>query len=168
MSEMKIENHFAQGAIVNNGQMNVGGGTIHVHVQGKQQVVEEVDENATRNPQLCKENILGYVMRLHPVYVRQEWQDKYGELWEQILELPAVADKIHDKGKQQNTTFNRNLVGNILHLMAECKVFAPTAHATKLAEALEGDANSSIRAKLGEMPPKEVKDAVEEWLKCKQ
>ena len=44
MSEMKIENHFAQGAIVNNGQMNVGGGTIHVHVQGKQQVVEEQDE----------------------------------------------------------------------------------------------------------------------------
>ena len=44
MSEMKIENHFAQGAIVNNGQMNVGGGTIHVHVQGKGQMVEEVDE----------------------------------------------------------------------------------------------------------------------------
>ncbi|MBP3668948.1 MAG: hypothetical protein J6J26_05200 [Bacteroides sp.] len=168
MSEMKIENHFAQGAIVNNGQMNVGGGTIHVHVQGKQQVVEEVDENATRNPQLCKENILEYVMRLHPVYVRQEWQDKYGELWEQILELPAVAEKIYDKGRQQGTTFNRNLVGNILHLMAEKKVLAITANATKMAEVLEGDANSSIRAKLGEMPPKEVKDAVEEWLKCKQ
>ena len=45
MSEMKIENHFAQGAIVNNGQMNVGGGTIHVLVQGKQQVVEQVDES---------------------------------------------------------------------------------------------------------------------------
>ena len=167
MSEMKIENHFAQGAIVNNGQMNVGGGTIHVHVQGKQQVVEEVDENATRNPQLCKENILEYVMRLHPVYVRQEWQDKYGELWEQILELPAVADKIHDKGKQQNTTFNRNLVGNILHLLADKKVLT-TNNATKLAIGLENDENASVRAKLGEMPPKEVKDAVEEWLKCKQ
>ena len=147
--------------------MNVGGGTIHVHVQGKQQVVEEVDENATRNPQLCKENILEYVMRLHPVYVRQEWQDKYGELWEQILELPAVADKIHDKGKQQNTTFNRNLVGNILHLLADKKVLT-TNNATKLAIGLEKDENASVRAKLGEMPPKEVKDAVEEWLKCKQ
>lgn len=164
MSEMKIENHFAQGAIVNNGQMNVGGGTIHVHVQGKQQVVEEVDENATRNPQL----IIGYVMRLHPVYVRKEWQDKYEWLWKQILELPAVAEKIYDKGRQQGTTFNRNLVGNILHLMAEKKVLAITANATKMAEVLEGDANASVRAKLGEMPPKEVKDAVEEWLKCKQ
>ena len=164
MSEMKIENHFAQGAIVNNGQMNVGGGTIHVHVQGKQQVVEEVDQNATRNPQL----IIDYVMRLHPVYVRKEWQDKYEELWKQIMELPAVAEKIHDKGRQQGTAFNRNLVGNILHLMAEKKVLAITANATKMAEVLEGDANASVRAKLGEMPPKEVKDAVEEWLKCKQ
>ena len=167
MSEMKIENHFAQGAIVNNGQMNVGGGTIHVHVQGKQQVVEEVDENATRNPQLCKENILEYVMRLHPVYVRQEWQDKYKGLWKAILELPVVAEKIYDKGRQQNTTFNRNLVGNILHLLADKKVLT-TNNATKLAIGLENDENASVRAKLGEMPPKEVKDAVEEWLKCKQ
>ena len=167
MSEMKIENHFAQGAIVNNGQMNVGGGTIHVHVQGKQQVVEEVDENATRNPQPDKKSIIDYVMKLHPVYVSKEWQDKYEWLWKQILELTAVAEKIYDKGRQQNTTFNRNLVGNILHLLADKKVLT-TNNATKLAIGLEKDENASVRAKLGEMPPKEVKDAVEEWLKCKQ
>ena len=156
MSEMKIENHFAQGAIVNNGQMNVGGGTIHVHVQGKQQVVEEVDQNATRNPQL----IIDYVMRLHPVYVRKEWQDKYEELWKQIMELPAVSATIYNKGKQQGTTFNRNLVANILHLMAEKKVLALTANATKMAEMLEGDTNASVRAQLGVMPPKEIELAV--------
>ena len=94
---MKIENHFAQGAIVNNGQMNVGGGTIHVHVQGKQQVVEEQAENATCNPQPDKKSIIDYVMKLHPVYVSQEWQDKYEWLWKQILELTAVAEKIYDK-----------------------------------------------------------------------
>ena len=167
MSEMKIENHFAQGAIVNNGQMNVGGGTIHVHVQGKQQVVEEQAENATCNPQPDKKSIIDYVMKLHPVYVSKEWQDKYEELWKAILELPVVAEKIYDKGRQQNTTFNRNLVGNILHLLADKKVLT-TNNATKLAIGLEKDENASVRAKLGEMPPKEVKDAVEEWLKCKQ
>ncbi|MBQ8265989.1 MAG: hypothetical protein IJY95_05235 [Bacteroides sp.] len=161
MSEMKIENHFAQGAIVNNGQMNVGGGTIHVHVQGKEHVVEEQAENATCNPQPDKKSILEYVMRLHPVYVRQEWQDKYEWLWKQILELTAVAEKIYDKGRQQNTTFNRNLVGNILHLMAEKKVLAITANATKMAEVLEGDANASVRAKLGEMPSRAIEQAVE-------
>jgi len=167
MSEMKIENHFAQGAIVNNGQMNVGGGTIHVHVQGKEHVVEEQAENATCNPQPDKKSIIDYVMKLHPVYVSKEWQDKYEELWKQILELTAVAEKIYDKGRQQNTTFNRNLVGNILHLLADKKVLT-TNNATKLAIGLEKDENASVRAKLGEMPPKEVKDAVEEWLKCKQ
>ena len=163
MSEMKIENHFAQGAIVNNGQMNVGGGTIHVHVQGKQQVVEEQAENATCNPQPDKKSIIDYVMKLHPVYVSKEWQDKYEWLWKQILELTAVAEKIYDKGRQQNTTFNRNLVGNILHLLADKKVLT-TNNATKLAIGLEKDANASVRAKLGEMPPKEVKDAVEELI----
>lgn len=160
MSEMKIENHFAQGAIVNNGQMNVGGGTIHVHVQGKQQVVEEQAENATCNPQPDKKSILDYVMRLHPVYVSQEWKDKFQALWNDVLELPVVAEKIYDKGRQQGTTFNRNLVGNILHMLAERKVLA-TDNATKLAIGLEGTSDTSIRAKLGEMPASDVKRAVE-------
>lgn len=125
-----------------------------------------LNENATRNLQLCKDSILEYVMKLHPLLVREEWRDKYKELWEEILELPEVAKVIYDKGKQQETTFNRNLVGNILHLMKERKIFVPTAHATKLAETLEGDTNASIRAKLGELPPKEVKDAIEILIKC--
>ena len=163
MSEMKIENHFAQGAIVNNGQMNVGGGTIHVHVQGKQQVVEEQAENATCNPQPDKKSIIDYVMKLHPVYVSKEWQDKYEWLWKQILELTAVAEKIYDKGRQQNTTFNRNLVGNILHLLADKKVLT-TNNATKLAIGLEKDENASVRAKLGEMPEKKIMDEVGELI----
>ena len=124
-------------------------------------------ENATCNPQPDKKSIIDYVMKLHPVYVSKEWQDKYEGLWKAILELPVVAEKIYDKGRQQNTTFNRNLVGNILHLLADKKVLT-TNNATKLAIGLEKDENASVRAKLGEMPPKEVKDAVEEWLKCKQ
>ena len=119
------------------------------------------NENATRNPQLCKESVLEYVMRLHPAQVREEWKDKYLALWESILELPAVSGTIYDKGKQKNTTFNRNLVGNILHLLAEKKVLAHTATATKIAEILEGDPDASVRAKLGEMPAKKIKDALE-------
>ena len=121
-------------------------------------------ENATRNPQLDKKPILDYVMRLHPSQVREEWKDKYLALWESILELPAVSAIIYDKGKQKNTTFNRNLVGNILHLLAEKKVLAHTATATKIAEILEGDPDASVRAKLGEMPAKKIKDSIEELI----
>ncbi len=105
-------------------------------------------------------------MRLHPFHVREEWREKYRQLWEAILELPAVAEIIYDKGKQQGTTFNRNLVGNILHLMAERKVLS-TGNATKLAIALEGTSDTSVRAKLGEMPPRPVKVAVEKLLDVK-
>ena len=117
-------------------------------------------ENATRNPQLSKKNILEYVMHLHPLHVREEWREKYEALWEEILELPAVSATIYNKGKQQGTTFNRNLVANILHLLAEKKVLK-TDNATRLAIELEGDTNASVRAKLGEMPPKEIKECIE-------
>ena len=117
-------------------------------------------ENATRNPQLSKKSVLEYAMRLHPFNVGQHWQDKYPALWESILEQPAVAGVVYDKGRQKDTTFNRNLVGNILHLLAERKVLK-TDNATKLALALEGSKDHSIREQLGLMPPAAVKEAVE-------
>lgn len=117
-------------------------------------------ENATCNPQLPKESILEYVMRLHPAQVRVEWHDKYLPLWERILELPSVASKVYNKGKQQGTTFNRSLVSNILHLLAERRVLT-TTNATRLAEVLEGDANASVRGSLGEMPGKVICKEVE-------
>ena len=149
-------------------QLNPNATHVTNHYYGDQFVPKEVQrnepsapENATRNPQLSKKSILEYVMRLHPLHVRQEWREKYQALWEEILELPAVSATIYNKGKQQGTTFNRNLVANILHLMAEKKVLAFTANATKMAEMLEGDTNASVRAKLGEMPPKEMKESIE-------
>ena len=119
--------------------------------------------HATRNPQLSKDSVLEYVMRLHPSHVCKEWRDKYRPLWVDIIELPAVADKIFDKGKQQNTSFNRNLVGNILHLLAEKKILNIT-NATRLSEALENDPNASVRAKLGEMPPPEIRRCIEDLI----
>ena len=119
--------------------------------------------HATRNPQLSKDSVLEYVMRLHPSHVCKEWRDKYRPLWVDIIELPAVADKIFDKGKQQNTSFNRNLVGNILHLLAEKKILN-TTNATRLSEALENDPNASVRAKLGEMPPVVIRRYIEELI----
>ena len=131
-------------------------GTAQAASSSQKNSVEET-QPATRNPQL----IIDYVMRLHPSHVRQEWQEKYQALWESILKLPPVACKVYDKGRQQGTTFNRNLVATILHLLAERRVLA-TTNATKLAEALEGDANASVRAKLGEMPEKVIGLAVTE------
>lgn len=117
-------------------------------------------QDATCNPQFSTENVLEYVMRLYPSYISKEWQAKYRSLWEMILELPEVACVIYDKGKQQGTTFNRNLVGNILHLMAERKVLT-TDNATELTIQLEEKSEHSVRAKLGEMPAADVKRIIE-------
>ena len=151
-------------------QLNPNATQVTNHYYGDQFVPKDIareesatPEDATRNPQLQTENILEYVMKLHPTHVRPEWRDKYRPLWEELLRLPEVASLVHHKGKQQGTTFNRSLVANILHLMAERKVLF-TANATKLAELLEGDKDSSVRGRLGEMPPRAVKEAVENFL----
>lgn len=132
-------------------------GTAQAASSSKNSSAEET-QPATRNPQL----IIDYVMRLHPSHVRQEWQEKYQTLWKSILELPPVACKVYDKGRQQGTTFNRNLVANILHLLAERRVLTINANPTEMAKLLEGDANASVRAKLGEMPEKVIGLAVTE------
>ena len=132
-------------------------GTAQAASSSKNSSAEET-QPATRNPQL----IIDYVMRMHPSHVRQEWQEKYQALWKSILELPAVACKVYDKGRQQGTTFNRNLVANILHLLAERRVLTINANPTEMAKLLEGDANASVRAKLGEMPEKVIGLAVTE------
>lgn len=132
-------------------------GTAQAASSSKNNSAEET-QPATRNPQL----IIDYVMRLHPSHVRQEWQEKYQALWESILKLPTVACKVYDKGRQQGTTFNRNLVANILHLLAERRVLTINANPTEMAKLLEGDANASVRAKLGEMPEKVIGLAVTE------
>jgi hypothetical protein len=155
-------------------QLNPNATHVTNHYYGDQFVPKEVQrnepsalapENATRNPQLSKKSILEYVMRLHPLHVREEWREKYQALWEEILELPAVSATIYNKGKQQGTTFNRNLVANILHLMAEKKVLTFTASAKNMAIVLEGDADASVRAQLGVMPPKEMEYAIMELVK---
>ena len=113
----------------------------------------EETQPATRNPQL----IIGYVMRLHPDYICEEWEEKYETLWKEVLELPVVADKIYDSGGQQ-AKFNRRMVGNILCLMKVRKVLRPNARANRMAEVLENNMDSPIRGYLGEMPSKEHKE----------
>lgn len=112
---------------------------------------------ATRNPQF----IIDYVMKLHPMYVRQGWREKYQALWNDVLELPAVAEKVYNKGKQQHEyEFNRDLVGKILRLLKTEGVMTHQANATKMSEELEGNKNSSVRTHLGLMPSDDVKTAV--------
>ena len=97
------------------------------------------------------ECIIRYVGRLHPFYVSPSWQAGYEQLWRQILQLPSVLCIVNKPGKQKATTFNRNLVANIIHLLSLRGVLN-TDNATRIATALEGDSRHSVRAQLGNRP----------------
>ena len=94
-----------------------------------------------------KSEIISYVSRLKP-HVSKEWQNRYISLWKDILALPEVESLVYEPGKQQNTTFNRNLVAHIIYIMCSQGVIKER-NVTKLTIALEGDSDHSVRGKLG-------------------
>lgn len=107
--------------------------------------------------------IMEYVGRLKPC-VAPRWQSRYEELWRNILDIPEVAAVVHDPGKQQGTTFNRNLVARIVCLMCARGVIAEQ-NATTLTLALEGDKEHSVRAQLSNKPDKAIIEEIEPLLR---
>lgn len=97
-----------------------------------------------------KAEIMEYAMRIKR-YVANDWCNRYESIWRNILSLPEVEAVVYEPGKQKDTTFNRNLIANIIYIMCEGGVFA-TDNATTLAECLEGDKDHSVRAKLRQNP----------------
>ena len=98
--------------------------------------------------------IMQYVGNLRP-YVSEKWKNRYEAVWHAILDLPAVAAVIYEPGKQKDTSFNRNLVANIIYIMCDRGII-DESNATKLTEALEGDKDHSVRAQLGKAPDNKV------------
>lgn len=97
-----------------------------------------------------QQEILDYVDNLKQ-YVAPEWKNRYESTWRSILALPQVKAIVYDPGKQKDTSFNRNLVANILYLMTEHGVITER-NATTLTLALENDKEHSVRAQLRSKP----------------
>lgn len=125
---------------------------------------KEVGKMSDASMEQGKEAIMEYVDRLKPL-IRQEYQERYDEIWMGILELKEVREEVYDKGKQQDTTFNRNLVAQIFHMMAD-KICLPAIKVSHMAERLEPDkgVDHPVRKKLGEAPDKPIKKSVETYL----
>jgi hypothetical protein len=113
-----------------------------------------------------KKAVMEYVGRLKPA-VKEQYRDQYDNIWEGILELSQVKAVIYDKGKQQDTTFNRNLLAKIVHQVDE--LYMPIYNNAQKATYLEPEkgADHSIRHKLGESPDKPIKKAIEDFMKDK-
>ena len=90
------------------------------------------------------------------------------DLWNAILDIPEVEEQVYKPGKQQNTEFNRNLVGNIIYYLATRKedkkrVFKEL-NATLYAEKLEANPEHSVRLAMGKLPSDEIKNALNKFL----
>lgn len=108
--------------------------------------------------------ILQYVGNLKQ-FVAKEWMSRYESIWGSILDIVEVAAVIFEPGKQKDTTFNRNLVANIIYIMCRVGIITET-YATKLTEALERDKDHPVRAQLRTFPEdKVIRSKVERLLK---
>ena len=125
--------------------------TVNYNYNGaSQKPTKVISELPHAERELLKVAILQYVAKLAQ-YVSNEWKNRYHTLWKNILEIPEVEAEVFNPGRQKGTTFNRNLIANILYIMCNDGVIVET-NATKLTEELEGDKDHPVRAKLKENP----------------
>ena len=122
---------------------------------------EKVLQDAEREKR--KADIMQYVAKLAQ-YVSKDWKNRYETLWKNILALPEVEAEVYEPGKQKGTTFNRNLIANIICMMVSAEVFN-TDNATHLTIALEGDKEHSVRNQLREYPQNDdIKEMINDLL----
>lgn len=97
-----------------------------------------------------KSEIMTYVSRIKQ-YVANEWKNRYETTWRSVLDIPEVESLVFSPGKQKNTSFNRNLVANIIYIMCNAGFYTDT-NATALTIALEDDKEHSVRQQLAKEP----------------
>lgn len=161
MEEKMIGRMFEGATISNSVVVGVAQSGAQVYYMPNKQ-----EENLQKTENLQgKEAIIDYLDRLKPM-VKAEYKDRYDTLWEGVLELSQVKAVIYNKGKQQDTTFNRNLLAQIIHQLGV--LYVPTANTVQMAMQLEPEkgADHPVRQKLGEVPEKTIKKAVDEYIKA--
>ena len=145
-------------------------------IGGGEKIENKDKKNKGNNPMEMRDllpvraQILTYVSCLNTEeLVCPEWVGKkYMDLWDRILSLPEVEAEVYNPGKQHGTSFNRNLVGNIIYYLGNCVVGKGRVYrnynATYITEKLEADKEHSIRLALGKEPADEVEKSLDKFL----
>lgn len=123
-----------------------------------------------RDPSPIREDILSYVSDLNTKkLVSADWLGaRYMDLWDKLLDIPEVEAEIYNPGKQQGTSFNRNLVANIIHYLGtqanEKRQVYKNFSGTSYTSYLEGDTDHSVRRALGKNPSDEIKKSLDKFM----
>ena len=127
--------------------------------------MREPEENIDITP--IRTEILNYVSRVRPL-LADEAKSSFMKMWEDILELPEVANKVYKPGKQWGTNFHRDLVANILYHLRTRKiykvVYKDNYNGSAMTEALEGNHDHSVKHALRDEPPLDVREAIDKLL----
>jgi len=139
-----------------------------VNPKSKNAKNEQKNANDMRELPPIREQIMLYVSCLTGE-VSPEWKSRYMDLWNGILDVKEVAAEVYNPGKQQKTSFNRNLVANIIYYLGNiASVKTPVYNdynATLYTEKLEGDREHSVRAALGRLPNDDIKKSLDGFMK---
>ena len=126
----------------------------------------EKPETCTSKPETIidiepiRQEILTWVSKVRPFLV-DSWKADYMSIWEDVLNMQEVKEKIYDPGKQKNTNFNQYLAGNILYYMfEECGAQDEDKdyNASALCMALINTTDHQLRKELAKNPPEEIKN----------
>lgn len=150
----KIEEKPLKAAVVNDGNKELSMALQQIEYLKKRvaDLEAQIKDNAVKtDADLLKKAILDYVSVLK-TELSDDWAHKYMNVWDEILDLDIVKAKVYDPGKQQGTTFNRNLVANIICYLGQKGAFKSPYNASRMARLLSGDSDNSVRAALGKTP----------------
>lgn len=115
--------------------------------------------------EVLREEILTWVSKVRPLLV-DAWKSEYQAIWNDILNMQEVKEKVYDPGKQKNTNFNQYLVGNILYFMFEdCGAWSEDKeyNASEVCMKLIGTTEHQLRKELAKFPPEEIKNRLHDY-----
>ena len=115
--------------------------------------------------EVVREEILTFVSKVRPL-LDDAWKADYPKIWEDILNMQEVKEKIYDPGKQKKTNFNQYLVGNILYFMFEdCGACSDDKeyNASEVCMSLIGTTEHQLRKELSKFPPDEIKNRLHDY-----
>lgn len=155
------------------GQINIGSkvnNTYYYDSKGESNekpTTKERNTNALDKAHL-REEILEYVGRIFQYYTT-DWQLRYKELWNDILDMPVVDLKVYNRGHQHDTHFNRNLVGNIIGYLNRYNLYADDIVPAVFARSLAKDGKGlSVRDALGGSLDTNISEAIKALMASKK
>lgn len=136
-------------------------------------VISPVYKRKRAKPELdtevIRQEILTWVSKVRP-HLDDAWKADFIKIWENVLNMQEVKEKVYDPGKQQNTNFNQYLVGRILHYMFEgCGAWSEDEeyNASAVCKTLIGTTEHQLRKELAKDPPEEIKNRLFKYFKKK-